>query len=92
MSGKRYTEEFKIGAVNQVVEQGYSVSSVASRLGITTKSLYDWISRFGKPNSEHHKLTEQEKEIRRLNSELKRVTDERDILKKAAAYFAKESR
>ncbi|OIQ01134.1 MAG: transposase [Zetaproteobacteria bacterium CG2_30_59_37] len=92
MSGKRYSDEFKIEAVRQVVDRGHSVSSVARRLGVTTKSLYDWISRFGKPDSQHSKLTEQEKEIRKLKSELKRVTDERDILKKAAAYFAKESR
>lgn len=92
MSGKRYTDEFKIAAVNQVVDGGYSVASVASRLGVTTKSLYEWINRFGKPDSQHNRLTEQEKEIRKLKSELKRVTDERDILKKAAAYFAKESR
>ena len=92
MSGKRYTDEFKIEAVRQVVDGGYSVASVASRLGITTKSLYEWINRFGKPGSQHNRLTEQEKEIRKLKSELRRVTDERDILKKAAAYFAKESR
>ena len=42
MSGKRYNEEFKIEAVKQVTECGHSVSDVANRLGITTKSLYDW--------------------------------------------------
>ncbi|NWF39753.1 transposase [Mariprofundus sp. NF] len=91
MSGKRYTEEFKIEAVKQVVDRGYSVSSVSKRLGITTKSLYEWINRFGKPDSQHNQLTAQQQEIRALKKELRRVTDERDILKKAAAYFAKES-
>ncbi len=43
MSGKRYPEEFKIEAVKQVVDRGYSVSSVATRLDITTHSLYAWI-------------------------------------------------
>lgn len=75
-----------------MVDRGHSVSLVTSRLGVTTKSLYDWINRFGKPDSEHSKLSEQEKEIRKLKAELKRVSDERDILKKAAAYFAGESR
>jgi len=91
MSGKRYTEEFKIGAVKQVVDRGHPVSSVSKRLGITTKSLYAWITRFGKPDSQHNQLTAQQQEIRALKKELRRVTDERDILKKAAAYFARES-
>ena len=43
MSGKRYPEEFKIEAVKQVVDRGYSVASVATRLDITTHSLYAWI-------------------------------------------------
>jgi len=92
MSGKRYSEEFKIEAVRQVVDRGHSVYSVANRLGIATKSLYDWINKYGKPDSQHGKLSEVEKENRKLKAELKRVTEERDILKKAAAYFAGESR
>lgn len=91
MSGKRYTEEFKIEAVKQVMDRGYSVSSVSRRLGISTKSLYDWIKCFGDPRSQHNQLSNQEHEIRILKKELRRVTDERDILKKAAAYFARES-
>ncbi len=43
MSGKRYPEEFKTEAVKQVVDRGYSVASVATRLDITTHSLYAWI-------------------------------------------------
>ena len=43
MSGKRYTEEFKIEAVKQVVDRGYSDSSASSRMGTVTKSLYEWI-------------------------------------------------
>jgi len=46
-SGKRYTEEFKIEAVKQVTERGYSVAEVAERLGTTTHSLYAWIKRYG---------------------------------------------
>jgi len=91
MSGIRYTEEFKIEAVNQVVKKGYSVASVSKGLGITTKSLYAWVAKFGDQGAAQNKLTDQQKEIRMLKADLKRVTDERDILKKAAAYFAKES-
>ena len=46
MSGKRYPEEFKIEAVKQVTERGYKVSDVAQRLGVTTKSLSEWIKRY----------------------------------------------
>jgi len=49
MSGKRYTDEFKIEAVRQVTERGHKVAEVASRLGVTTYSLYAWIRRFGNP-------------------------------------------
>ncbi len=42
MAGKRYTEESKVAAVKQVTENGYSIADVAKRLGVTTKSLYNW--------------------------------------------------
>ncbi len=91
MSNKRYPEEFKIEAVKQVTERGHSVADVAARLDVTTHSLYAWIRKFG-PNAVEHQAREDEQaEIRRLRKELKRVTEERDILKKAAAYFANQS-
>ena len=92
MSSKRYTEEFKIEAVNQVVQRGYSVPEVADRLGVTAKSLYDWIKKYGDPDAQHKTISGQQDELRRLKAELRRVTEERDILKEAAAYFAGESR
>ncbi len=90
MSSKRYPDEFKIEAVKQVVELGYPVAEVAKRLGITTHSLYAWKKKFGPDSVEHNEKLSAEKEIRRLKKELKRVTDERDILKKAAVYFANQ--
>ena len=81
MSGKRYPEEFKIDAVKQVVDRGHSVSSVATRLNITTHSLYAWIKKYGPDSSTNKELSDAQAEIRRLQKELKRVTDERDILK-----------
>ncbi len=51
MSGKRYPEEFKIEAVKQVVDRGYSVASVATRLDITTHSLYAWIKNYSTDSS-----------------------------------------
>lgn len=91
MSSKRYPEEFKIEAVKQVVDRGHSVAEVASRLGTTTHSLYAWIKRYGPDSDEHQAKADEQAEIRRLKKELKRVTEERDILKKAAVYFANQS-
>jgi transposase len=92
MSSKRYPEEFKIEAVKQVTDRGHAVADVASRLGVSQHSLYEWLRRYSLPEGERAELQGQSAEIRRLKMELKRVTEERDILKKAAAYFAKESR
>lgn len=89
MSGKRYTDELKIEAVKQVTEHGRSVADVAQRLGITTHSLYAWKAKFAKPDVVQRAELDQSAEMRRLKAELRRVTEERDILKKAAAYFAK---
>ena len=91
MSNKRYTEEFKIEAVKQITERGYSITDVANRLGVTTHSLYAWRKKYGQGSQKAAELDDKQAEIRRLRSELKRVTEERDILKKATAYFAKES-
>jgi transposase len=91
MSAKRYPEEFKIEAVKQITERGYSVYDVAKRLGVTTHSLYAWCKKYGQCPQQAATLDDQQAEIKRLRSELKRVTEERDILKKATAYFAKES-
>lgn len=88
MTFKRYTEEFRAEAVRQVTERGYSVGDVADRLGVSTKSLYKWIRETGIPPEDKAAQAE----IARLKRELKRVEEERDILKKAAAYFAKESK
>lgn len=89
--GIRFTDEFKQDAVAQVVERGYAVSEVAERLGISTKSLYTWKAQFPQSPRTKAQSTEQASEIKRLKRELLRVTEERNILKKAAAYFARES-
>jgi transposase len=91
MSSKRYTDEFKMEAVKQVTDRGQKVADVASRIGVTPYSLYAWVRKFGKPGASASAPVEQSAEVRRLQAELRRVTEERDILKKAAAYFAKQS-
>lgn len=92
MSGKRYTEEFKLEAIKQVTERGYKVNDVAKRLGITPKSLSDWQKKYGNTDHQHRTITDQQDELRRLKAELRRVTEERNILKEAAAFFANESK
>ncbi|AFM31277.1 transposase family protein [Stutzerimonas stutzeri CCUG 29243] len=91
MSNQRFPEEFKIEAVRQVTERGLPVADVAARLGMSAHSLYAWIKRYSKPEAQRKQEDDQQAELRRLRAELKRVTEERDILKKAAAYFARES-
>jgi transposase len=92
MSGKRYTDELKIEAVRQMTESAYPVKEVAQRLGVTTKSLYDWKAQFGDSSGRYQKDQATQEEMRRLKAELKRVTQERDILKEATAFFANESK
>ena len=93
MSGRiRFNEAFKKDAVSQVIDRGYSVRDVAGRLGISTKSLYTWKTQFSKPSAVRDDEAALASELRRVKRELVRVTEERDILKKATAYFARESR
>ncbi|HGY5198558.1 TPA: IS3 family transposase [Raoultella ornithinolytica] len=92
MSGKRYPEEFKTEAVKQVVDRGYSVASVATRLDITTHSLYAWVKKYGPDSSANKEQSDAQAEIRRLQKELKRVTDERDIFKKSRGVLRKAVR
>ncbi len=89
--GIRYTDEFKRAAVAQVVEGGYSVSEVAERLGISTKSLYTWKAQFAKSPHERAEVLDQAAELRRLKRELARVTEESTIPKTATTYFARAS-
>ena len=92
MSGIRFSDEFKRDAVAQVVDRGYSVAEVSERLGISTKSLYTWRAQFSQPRKQITEATAQASEIRRLKNELARVSEERDILKKATAYFARDAK
>ncbi len=93
MSKQRYTSEFKDEAVRQVTEKGHSVQEVAARLGVSSHSLYKWVKGVRPERDEERadELLEAKKQILKLRAELRRVQEERDILKKAAAYFARES-
>jgi transposase len=91
MSNQRYSAEFRDEAVRQVLDRKYSVKEVSERLGVSAHSLYKWV-RAVKPSPEKRhdeELLESKREILRLRADLHRVKEERDILKKAAAYFAR---
>ena len=83
MSANKFTDEFKRDAVAQVEDRGYPVREVAERLGVSTKSIYTWQKQFSRPSKVIQEVDAQADEIRRLKRDLARVTEERDILKKA---------
>jgi transposase len=92
---KDFTEQFKNDAVKLVIEQGYSCSEVARRLGINHTNVSRWVREYRKqsdpPSKGSISLEELASENSRLKKENKRLWMEREILKKAAAFFANES-
>jgi transposase len=91
MARRRFTREFKLSAVRLVTQQGYSPAAAARSLGVDRASVSDWVKRLGgdagaAPTAEGSAQAE----LRRLRKENARLLMERDILKKAAAFFAKE--
>ena len=92
---KTYTAEFKVAAVKLVTERGYSLREAARNLGVSEKQLRKWKrshedqGQQAFPGKGH--LPPAQEEIRRLQEEVRRLRMERDILKKATAFFAKES-
>ena len=93
MGKEHFAEEFKLEAVRQVVERGFSVADVAKRLGVSAQILYKWVRATQPTREEINKteLLEVKRENLRLRSELARAQEEREILKKASAYFARQS-
>ena len=93
MSNQRYSPEFKDEAVRQIVDRGYSVTEVSHRLGVSAHSLYKWVKAVTPNKTEQNtaELVEAKSEVLRLRAQLRRTEEERDILKKAARYFARES-
>ena len=90
MSNQRFSPEFKDEAVRQIVDRGYSVPEVSERLGVSAHSLYKWVKAVKPDKTEEQAsaLIEARSEVMRLRAQLKRTEEERDILKKAARYFA----
>ena len=92
---KRYSKEFKLDAISLVLDQGFSRKQAAASLEINAQMLGRWIMAFrenedGQAFRGNGKLTPEQEEIRRLRAENKRLQQERDILKKATAFFVNE--
>jgi len=91
---RRFSEEFKRDAVRLVVEEGYTFKAAASAVGVGDQSLRAWHAKYAprpEPCDENASVEELREENKRLRKELRRAELEREILKKATAYFAKES-
>ena len=93
MERRKFSREFKLAAVKKVLEHGLSYRQVARELGIRDTYIHMWKKRFEKDGTlnESTKEVSVEAELKRLREENRRLKMERDILKKATAFFANES-
>jgi len=93
MKSNQYTAEFKASAVKLAVESDQPISKTAEELGLNKNTLHTWISKYHrtqKPRSAQVEERHLYDELKQLRKENKRLLEERELLKKAAAYFAKE--
>jgi transposase len=91
---RRFDDDFKAQAVRLVLDEGQSVGAVARDLDLTETALRDWVKR-ARANRSHGRTgltTAEREELARLRKENRVLREEREILKKAAAFFAKQSR
>jgi transposase len=95
MERRRFTREFKVEAVKLVTERGVAVAQAARDLGVHQTQLRTWMRAFAVDQAQafpgNGRQNAEQAEITRLKREVAKLKAERDILKKAAAYFAKES-
>ena len=93
---KKYPKEFKLDAISLVLDQGYTRTEAARSLGINANMLGRWVkeqqSEDGQAFRGNGKLTPEQEEIRKLKTRVKRLEMEKEILKKATVFFAKETR
>ena len=91
MARKTYSEQFKRDAVRLVVEEGYSVNAAADAVGVSHKSLTTWVGRYGdQVDRKKRRYDSKDDELEALREEVRRLRMEREILKKATAFFAKD--
>ena len=93
---KKYSREFKQDAVKLVTDQGYRASEASRNLGVNISVLRRWIKELEKDKAAafpgNGRMTPEQEEMKRLREEVKRLRMEREILKKATAFFANESK
>jgi transposase len=93
---RQYTKEFKLDAVSLVVDQGYKQAEAARNLGINSNMLGRWIKELSQNDGHafrgNGRLTPEQEEIRNLKAQVKRLEMEKEILKKATVFFAKETK
>jgi len=89
-TNKQYPIEFKQEAVALVIDQDYSIAQAASSLGITDKLLYNWVAKHKKETQGNALSIDERAELIQLRKDNKRLQMEREILKKASAFFARE--
>jgi transposase len=93
---KRYSKEFKQDAVSLVLDQGYSRAEAARNLGLNTNMLCRWVQEYNQDDAQafrgNGRLTPEQEEIGKLKAQVKRLEMEKDILKKATVFFAKETK
>ncbi len=87
---RKYSKEFKEEAVALVTEQDYSASQAAEAVGIDKRLIYSWLNKATNDNNEDALSTDERKELLALRKEVKNLRMEKEILKKASAFFAKE--
>jgi transposase len=91
---RKYTSEYRAEAVRQVEIGDRSVTEVAKDLGISMQTLWQWVqqAKVDAGQAKEELTTTEREELKQLRREVARLRDERDILKKATAFFAKESK
>jgi len=93
---KKYTKEFKLDAISLVRDQNLNVAEASRNLGVSAQMLGRWIkeeeSEDGQAFRGNGNLTPDQEEIRKLKAQVKRLEMEREILKKATVFFAKETK
>ena len=94
---KKYSQEFKLDAVSLVLEQGYSRAAASRNLDVNPNLLGRWVKEYqeqdeGQAFRGNGKLTAEQEELKSLRAKVKRLEMEREILKKATVFFAKETK
>lgn len=92
MARKTYTEQFKREAVRLVTEERYSNKAAADAVGVCHTTIRDWVARYGDDDAPRTGHASDQDELERLRTENRRLRMERDLLKKATAYFATEEK